>query len=57
MFGILHSGAVVVPINNFLKPDEVSYILDDAEVDVVITDADLMKGVKTEFAKTSAIPV
>ncbi|MCU0785501.1 MAG: long-chain fatty acid--CoA ligase [Verrucomicrobia bacterium] len=40
-FGILNAGAVVVPINNFLKPDEVSYILQDAGIDVLITDADL----------------
>ena len=41
LFGILHAGAVVVPINNFLKPDEVNFILNDAGVDVLITDADL----------------
>jgi long-chain acyl-CoA synthetase len=41
LFGILHAGAVVVPINNFLKPDEVNYILGDAGIDVVITDAEL----------------
>jgi long-chain acyl-CoA synthetase len=41
LFGILHAGAVVVPINNFLKPDEVNYILSDAGVDVLITDAEL----------------
>ena len=41
LFGILHAGAVVVPINNFLKPDEVNYILNDAGIDVLITDADL----------------
>jgi len=40
-FGILHAGTVVVPINNFLKPDELNYILTDAEIDVLITDADL----------------
>src|SRR5882724_2104416 len=40
-FGILHAGAVAVPINNFLKPDEVSYILNDAGIDVLLTDADL----------------
>jgi long-chain acyl-CoA synthetase len=32
---------VAVPINNFLKPDEVSYILQDAGVNVLITDAEL----------------
>ena len=41
VFGILQAGAVVVPINNFLKPVEVAYILDDGGVDVVITDAEL----------------
>src|SRR2546430_5763027 len=41
LFGIFHSGAVAVPINNFLKPDEVSYILNDAEIDVLLTDAEL----------------
>ncbi len=41
LFGILQTGAVVVPINNFFKPDEVSYILQDAGIDVLITDAEL----------------
>jgi long-chain acyl-CoA synthetase len=41
LFGILQAGAVVVPINNFLKTDEVSYILGDAGIGVLITDAEL----------------
>ncbi len=41
VFGILQAGAVVVPINNFLKPAEVAYILNDGGIDVVITDAEL----------------
>jgi long-chain acyl-CoA synthetase len=41
VFGILHAGAVVVPVNNFLKPAEVAYILNDGGIDVVITDAEL----------------
>lgn len=40
-FGILNAGAVAVPINNFLKPDEVNYILNDAAVNVLITDSEL----------------
>jgi len=40
-FGILNAGAAVVPINNFLKPDELSYILQDAGIDLLITDAEL----------------
>ena len=41
LFGILHAGAVVVPINNFLKPDEVNFILRDAGSDVLVTDTEL----------------
>jgi long-chain acyl-CoA synthetase len=41
LFGILQTGAVVVPINNFLKPDEVAYILNDAGIDALITDSEL----------------
>jgi long-chain acyl-CoA synthetase len=41
LFGILQTGGVVVPINNFLKPAEVSHILADAEADVLVTDATL----------------
>jgi len=40
-FGILRAGAVVVPINTFLKTDEVSYILNDAGIDVLVTDSEL----------------
>lgn len=40
-FGILEAGAVVVPINNFLKPAEVTYMLQDAGIDVLITDNEL----------------
>ena len=41
LFGILQIGAVVVPVNNFLKPDEVGFILRDAGIEVLITDAEL----------------
>jgi long-chain acyl-CoA synthetase len=40
-FGILEAGAVAVPINNFLKVEEVSFILDDAGINVLITDTEL----------------
>jgi long-chain acyl-CoA synthetase len=39
LFGILFAGGVVVPVNNFLKPDEVTFILNDCGADVLITDA------------------
>jgi long-chain acyl-CoA synthetase len=41
VFGVLQTGAVVVPVNNFLKPAEVNYILADGGVDVLISDAEL----------------
>lgn len=41
VYGILHAGAVVVPINNFLKPAEVIFLLNDAGIDVLICDAEL----------------
>ncbi len=44
LFGVMEAGGVVVPINNFLKPDEVGFILADARVDVVITDTTMSEG-------------
>ena len=41
VFGILGAGAVVVPINNFLKPAEVAFILKDSGAKGVISDASL----------------
>jgi long-chain acyl-CoA synthetase len=41
VFGILSAGGVVVPINNFLKPAEVAYIVNDSGADVLITGAEL----------------
>lgn len=38
-FGILQAGGVVVPINNFLKPEEVAHIVADAGIRVVISDS------------------
>ena len=44
LFGVLETGAAVAPINNFLKPDEVNFILADAEIDLVITDLSMAEG-------------
>lgn len=38
LIGALQAGAVVVPINNFLKPDEVGFILNDAGCQVLLPD-------------------
>lgn len=44
LFGILQAGAVAVPINNFLKPDEVSYILKDCGAKVLISSGEMKDG-------------
>jgi long-chain acyl-CoA synthetase len=44
LFGILQAGAVAVPINNFLKPPEVAFILADAGIDVVMLDETMREG-------------
>jgi long-chain acyl-CoA synthetase len=49
-FGILYAGGAVVPINNFLKPDEIGHILADAGVDVIVTDASMTEGVEKLIA-------
>lgn len=55
VFAILLADAVVVPINNFLKPAEVAYILNDGGIDVVITDAELSPGEKELSASRSSL--
>jgi long-chain acyl-CoA synthetase len=44
LFGVLGTGAVVVPVNNFLKSEEVAYLLEDAGITVVITESALGEG-------------
>src|ERR1700722_12429590 len=43
VFGILQAGAVVVPINNFLKANEVNYILADAGIEVVFSEEGMLE--------------
>ncbi len=44
IFGIFLSGGALVPINNFLKPDEVSFILRDSGATVLISDGEMSEG-------------
>lgn len=53
LFGVLTAGGVVVPINHFLKPDEVGFMLNDADIDVLITEDDLMTEEVTAHWKES----
>jgi len=45
-FGVLMAGGVIVPVNNFLKPDEVVFILRDAGVNVLIADESMAEAVR-----------
>ncbi|MDB6122487.1 MAG: long-chain fatty-acid-CoA ligase [Pedosphaera sp.] len=59
-FGILQAGGVVVPTNNFLKPNEVNYILRDAGADVIITDcvmAEHLPALQAVRPKLQCLPV
>jgi long-chain acyl-CoA synthetase len=56
-FAILNAGGVVVPINNFLKSDEVIFILNDAGIDVLITDAELGSHARTLHSARSSLKV
>lgn len=38
IYGIVAGGAVIVPVNYRLKDDDVSYIFDFAEVDLILVD-------------------
>ena len=44
-FAILRMGGIVVPLNNFLKGEELRYILNNAGVSTLITSKDFMKTV------------
>jgi long-chain acyl-CoA synthetase len=51
LFGALQSGGVAVPINSFLKPAEVSQIVRDAGLEVLLVDG-TMKEALAELAAT-----
>jgi long-chain acyl-CoA synthetase len=50
LFGIWQAGALAVPINNFLKPAEVQFILADAGIEILILD----ESTKDGFAKLAS---
>ncbi len=57
-FAIFKAGMIVVPINVFLKPVEISYILNDCEVSILITCGKflpLMKHIRQKVDRLSEI--
>ena len=57
VFGILSAGGVVVPINNFFKPAEVGYIVNDSGANALITDAELAAHSDTLKAARPALEI
>ncbi len=55
-FGILKSGAAVIPVNTFLSPSEIAFIIDDARPRAVIAGGDLMPHLTEALKKTSVKP-
>ncbi len=57
LFGTWFAGAVVVPINNFLKPDEVTHILADAGIRVMISETGLSEAFGELQAKVLGLQI
>ncbi|KAI8960283.1 acetyl-CoA synthetase-like protein [Daldinia sp. FL1419] len=58
IFGIVAAGGVIVPVNYRLKPDDITYIFDFAEVDSIIVDKEylpLLDGFKKNHPNVSFI--
>jgi long-chain acyl-CoA synthetase len=55
LFGIWQAGAVAVPINNFLKPAEVQFILEDAGIETIILDESMKDGLAKVAAERPAL--
>ncbi len=46
LYAVLKCGAVVVAVNNFLKPDEISFVLNDCEVKALLTEGMFLRAVE-----------
>jgi len=55
LFGVFLTGAAAVPINNFLKLQEVSFLVKDAGIRVMISDASLAAGLAALTAMHPAL--
>ncbi len=55
VFGIWSASGMVVPINNFFKPAEVGYIVNDSGANALITDAELAAHFETLKAARPAL--
>lgn len=58
IYGVAAAGAVIVPVNYRLKPEDIAYIFDFAEVDAIIADFEyehLLEAYKKDHPKTPVI--
>ena len=57
VYGIVAAGGVIVPVNIRLKPEDISYIFDFAEVDSIIADAEYVHLLDTYKRDHPNVPV
>jgi len=57
VYGIAAAGAVLVPVNIRLKPEDINYIFEFAEVDSIIVDAEYADLVESFRKKFPSLPV
>ena len=55
VFGIWQAGAVAVPINNFLKPAEVQFILADAGIEALVVDESMKESLDKVAAERAGL--
>jgi len=57
LLGALQAGAIVVPINNFLKSDEINYMLADSGIQVLLSEAALESDIPPLLANLPSLKV
>ncbi|OAA67368.1 AMP-binding domain protein [Cordyceps fumosorosea ARSEF 2679] len=57
LYGIVAAGGVVVPANYRLKPDDIAYIFEFAEVDSIIVDREFADLLSSYISKHSKVPI
>ncbi len=57
LYGIVAAGGVVVPANYRLKPDDIAYIFEFAEVDSIIVDKEFEELLSAYKSKHSKVPI
>ena len=54
-WGALRTGAVPVPVNTLLPPEQVAYILDDCRAELAVVSAELLPALTPAFAAASTL--